>query len=73
MIITKSGKVTDRILLLGVEESSVYILKGKDEYAFLGGGMVHIVPEIIEQLKEFKIEEKKIRRIIILHSPLPCG
>ena len=44
MIITKPGKVTDRILLLGVKESSVYILKGKDEYAFLGGGMAHIVP-----------------------------
>ena len=33
MIITKPGKVTDRILLLGVKESSVYILKGEDEYA----------------------------------------
>lgn len=74
MIITKSGKVTDRILLLGVKESSVYILKGEDEYAFLGGGMVHIVPEIVEQLKEFKIEEEKIKRIIILHSHFDhCG
>ena len=61
MIITKSGKVTDRILLLGVKESSVYILKGRDEYAFLGGGMVHMVPEIMEQLKDFKIEEEKIK------------
>lgn len=68
MIITKPGKVTDRILLLGVKESSVYILKGKDEYAFIGGGMVHIVPEIVEQLKDFNIEEEKIKRIIILHS-----
>ncbi|MCP4373499.1 MAG: MBL fold metallo-hydrolase [Deltaproteobacteria bacterium] len=74
MIITKSGIVTDRILLLGVKESSVYILKGEDEYAFLGGGMVHIVPEIIEQLKDFKIEEEKIKRIIILHSHFDhCG
>jgi len=68
VIITKPGKVTDRILLLGVKESSVYILKGKDEYAFIGGGMVHIVPEIVEQLKDFNIEEEKIKRIIILHS-----
>lgn len=74
MIITKSGKVTDRILLLGVKESSVYILKGRDEYAFLGGGMVHMVPEIMEQLKDFKIEEEKIKRIIILHSHFDhCG
>jgi len=74
LIISKPGKVTDRILLLGIKESSVYILKGKDEYAFLGGGMVHIVPEIIEQLKKFKIEEKKIQQIIILHSHFDhCG
>ena len=74
MVITKPGEVTDRILLLGVKESSVYILKGKDEYAFLGGGMVHIVPEIVEQLKKFKVEEEKIKRIIILHSHFDhCG
>jgi glyoxylase-like metal-dependent hydrolase (beta-lactamase superfamily II) len=74
MIITKPGKVTDRIVLLGVKESSVYILKGEDEYAFVGGGMVHIVPEIVEQLKEFKIEEEKIKRILILHSHFDhCG
>lgn len=74
MVITKIGKVTDRILLLGVKESSVYILKGKDEYALIGGGMVHIVPEIGQQLKDFKIEEEKIKRIIILHSHFDhCG
>ena len=74
MVITKPGKVTDRILLLGVKESSVYILKGKNEYAFLGGGMVHMVPEIVEQLKQFQIEEEKIKRIFILHSHFDhCG
>ena len=74
MIIAKPGKVTDRILLLGIKESSVYILKGKNNYAFLGGGMVHIVPEIIKQLKKFKIEEIKIQQIIILHSHFDhCG
>jgi glyoxylase-like metal-dependent hydrolase (beta-lactamase superfamily II) len=74
MVITKPGKVTDRILLLGVKESSVYILKGKDEYALLGGGMVHIVPEIVQQLKSFHIEEENISRILILHSHFDhCG
>jgi len=74
MVITKPGKVTDRILLLGVKESSVYVLKGENEYAFIGGGMVHIVPEIVEQLKDFNIEEEKIKRIIILHSHFDhCG
>ncbi|MDY6791675.1 MAG: MBL fold metallo-hydrolase [Thermodesulfobacteriota bacterium] len=74
MVITNPGKVTDRILLLGVNESSVYILKGKDEYAVLGGGMVHMVPEMIEQLKQFQIEEERIKRIFILHSHFDhCG
>ena len=74
MIINKPGNVTDRIVLLGRNESSVYILKGKDEYALLGGGMVCIVPEMLEQLKAFGIKEEKIKRIIILHSHFDhCG
>ncbi|OQX25018.1 MAG: hypothetical protein BWK80_17845 [Desulfobacteraceae bacterium IS3] len=74
MIISISGKVTDRILLLGRNESSVYILKGKDEYALVGGGMVHIVPDMLEQLKTYKIEEEKISRIFILHAHFDhCG
>jgi glyoxylase-like metal-dependent hydrolase (beta-lactamase superfamily II) len=74
MIITKCGKVTDRILLLGRDESSVYILKGKDEYALVGGGMVHIVPDMLEQLKLYEIEEEKISRIFILHAHFDhCG
>ncbi len=74
MIISISGKVTDRILLLGRNESSVYILKGKDEYALVGGGMVHIVPDMLEQLKTYNIEEEKISRIFILHAHFDhCG
>ncbi|QTA88650.1 Beta-lactamase domain-containing protein [Desulfonema magnum] len=74
VVINKPGNVTDRIILLGRNESSVYILKGKDEYALLGGGMVHIVPEMLDQLKELKIEPEKIKRIIILHSHFDhCG
>lgn len=74
MVINKPGKVTNRIILLGREESCVYVLKGGREYALLGGGMAYIVPEVIEQLKDFEIEEKKIKRIMILHSHFDhCG
>ena len=74
MIIDKPGKVTDRIFLLGRKESCVYILKGKEEYALLGGGTAYIVPEVVEQLKEFAIAEHKIKRIVILHSHFDhCG
>jgi len=74
MIIEKPGFVTDRILFLGRKESCVYLLKGSEEFALLGGGLTYIVPDIIKQLKRFKIEEKRIKRIIILHSHFDhCG
>ena len=74
MIIEKPGFVTDRILFLGRKESCVYLLKGAEEFALLGGGLAYIVPDIIEQLKSFNIEEIKIKRIIILHSHFDhCG
>ncbi|MBU0988162.1 MAG: MBL fold metallo-hydrolase, partial [Proteobacteria bacterium] len=74
MIIEKPGKVTDRIWLLGRKESCVYLLKGKEEYALLGGGMIHIVPDVLRQLKDFNIEAEKIKRIVVLHSHFDhCG
>lgn len=74
MIIDKPGIVTDRILLLGRKESCVYLFKGEGEYVLLGGGMTYIIPDVIRQIKAFKIEENKIKRIIILHSHFDhCG
>ena len=74
MFIDKPGIVTERILLLGRRESCVYLLKGKDEYALIGGGMAYIVPEILDQLRTYDIDEEKISRIIILHSHFDhCG
>jgi glyoxylase-like metal-dependent hydrolase (beta-lactamase superfamily II) len=74
MIIEEPGFVTDRILFLGRKESCVYLLKGAEEYTLIGGGLAYIVPDIISQLKSFSIKEKKIKRIIILHSHFDhCG
>ena len=74
MIIDKPGIVTDRILLLGRKESCVYLFKGTGEYVMLGGGMTYIIPDVIKQIKAYKIEEKKIKRIIIFHSHFDhCG
>ena len=74
MIINKPGNVTDRIVLLGRKESNVYILKGDGEYAMVGGGMAHVIPDIIEQIRKFNIEEEKIKRIFILHAHFDhCG
>ncbi len=74
MIIDQPGNVTDKIVLLGRRESCVYLLKGRNEYALLGGGMVTIVPDVLEQIAAFQIDENKIRRMIILHSHFDhCG
>jgi len=49
-------------------------LKGQDEYAILGGGMVQIVPEVNRQLAELNIAEEKIKRLVILHAHFDhCG
>jgi len=73
MRITKAGWITDRILLLGKEESNVYLLKGK-EHTIVGGGMISIVPDILEQLSAFGIEEASITRLLILHTHFDhCG
>lgn len=74
MIFTTPGKVSDRIWLLGRKESTIYLLKGGDDYALVGGGMVHIAPDVVQQLQEFNIHESNIKRIIILHSHFDhCG
>ncbi len=74
MIIEEPGYITERILLLGRRESCIYLLKGKNEYAILGGGMAYIVPDLIRQFEEYEIDESRIKRIIILHSHFDhCG
>ena len=74
MIIDQPGKVTERIFLLGRPESCVYLLQEKNQSIILGGGMAYIAPDVIEQLQEFDIDEKRISRICILHSHFDhCG
>lgn len=73
MRISKAGWITDRILLLGREESNMYLLKG-EEHTIVGGGMITIVPDILEQLIRFEIEESRITRLLILHTHFDhCG
>lgn len=68
MKIVEPGKVVDGIYLLGRSESNVYLLDGGKEAAILGGGMIYIAPDVISQIEEFKIDPKKIKKAIILHS-----
>lgn len=68
MRIEEPGKVSDRITLLGRNESCVYLVDGRDEYAILGGGMTYILPDVIAQIKAADIEVEKIRRLVLHHS-----
>ncbi len=68
MRIRRPGKVREKLWFLGREESGIYLLEGKDESLILSGGMSYIVPDILEQFKEFRIDESKIKKLLILHS-----
>jgi len=68
MRIEQPGKVNDRITLLGRNESCVYLVDGRDEYAILGGGMTYIIPDVMAQIKAANIEVEKIRRLVLHHS-----
>ncbi|MFP4256587.1 MAG: MBL fold metallo-hydrolase [Desulfobacterales bacterium] len=74
MILQKPGKVTERITLLGRRESNVYCLDGDSESVLIGGGMVYIAPDVMDQIRELGIDENKIKKILILHSHFDhCG
>lgn len=68
MIIDKPGRISEKIFMLGRSESCVYLIQGDQEHFLLGGGMIHIAPEVLQQLQEWQIELDKISKIIILHS-----
>lgn len=68
MVIQEPGKVTERITLLGLRESCVYLLDGGSEMALLGGGMVTAIPPVLEQITGLGIDVKKIGRIVITHA-----
>ena len=67
MWIQEPGSVTERIEFLGRPELCTYLLKG-DVYSLVGGGMVHIVPDVLEQLQNLDIDIERIRYLIILHT-----
>ena len=68
IVITVPGRITERITFLGKFESCVYVVDGGEESVLLGGGLSYIVPDVVQQLKDFGIEEKKIKKMFILHA-----
>ncbi len=68
MRVSSAGKIRDHLWLLGTEESCVYLLEGKEESMLISGGMSYLVPGILRQFEEFGIDEKKIKKGLILHA-----
>jgi len=68
MRIQKPGKVQEGIWFLGRKETGVYLLEGRNGSMIISGGMSYIVPDLLEQFEEFKIDERRIKKILILHS-----
>jgi glyoxylase-like metal-dependent hydrolase (beta-lactamase superfamily II) len=53
---------------LGREESGVYFLEGNNESMIINGGMSYIVPDLLQQCKDFGIDEEEITKLLILHA-----
>ena len=64
----QAGKITDHLWYLGLEEAGVYALEGGDGFILINGGLSYILPNVLEQMKTFGIDAKKIKKFLILHS-----
>ncbi len=68
MRMRKAGKITDNLWSLGREESGVYLLEGQDSSIIINGGISYILPDVLQQIKDFGINTDKIKRLLVLHS-----
>jgi glyoxylase-like metal-dependent hydrolase (beta-lactamase superfamily II) len=64
----KPGKIRDGLWLLGREESAIYLLEGSRESMLINGGTCYLVPDVLGQLREFRIDETRIQKLLILHA-----
>jgi glyoxylase-like metal-dependent hydrolase (beta-lactamase superfamily II) len=66
--IRKPGRVKESLWFLGSEETGVYLLEGRQESMIISGGMSYIVPDLLQQMTDFNIDERRITKLLILHS-----
>ncbi len=67
MWIKEPGPVTDNTEFLGRPEICTYLLKG-DIYSLIGGGMAHVVPDVLKQVENLKVDIERIRYLVVLHT-----
>ena len=68
MRIRKPGRVREGLWFLGREETGVYLVEGRQESMIISGGMSYIVPDLLQQMTDFKIDERRITKLLVLHS-----
>jgi glyoxylase-like metal-dependent hydrolase (beta-lactamase superfamily II) len=66
--IRERGRVKEGLWFLGREETGVYVLEGRQESMIISGGMSYIVPDLLQQMTDFNIDERRITKLLILHS-----
>jgi len=68
MRIRTPGKILDRLWYLGCVESGIFLLESENGSMIINGGLSYIVPDLLKQFEEFHIDDKKINKLLILHS-----
>ena len=63
-----SGRIGERLWYLGREESGIYLLEGDACSLIISGGMSYLAPVVRNQLDAFGIDERRIQKLLILHS-----
>jgi glyoxylase-like metal-dependent hydrolase (beta-lactamase superfamily II) len=63
-----AGRIGERLWYLGKEESGVYLLEGDACSLIISGGMSYLAPVVQNQLGAFGIDEKRLKKLLILHS-----
>jgi glyoxylase-like metal-dependent hydrolase (beta-lactamase superfamily II) len=68
MRIRKAGKICECLWYLGRAESGVYLLEGSTCSMIINGGLSCILQNILTQFDMFGIDERRIKKILILHA-----
>ena len=68
MRIRTPGRINERLWCLGREDSTVYLLEGESGYLLINGGLSSLLPDFLQQLEVFEIDDSRINKILILHS-----
>jgi glyoxylase-like metal-dependent hydrolase (beta-lactamase superfamily II) len=63
-----AGRIGERLWYLGREETGVYLLEGDAFSMIISGGMSYLAPVVHDQMNAFGIDEKKLKKLLILHS-----